>query len=103
MDLKPGEIALIVAGIAVPTILLILGFIPGGLNFIGDIAMNPAYMPWIFFGGAALLFGVLAWRIYRRMRPRPKKKAEETAHVSPKKMPKVEGSAAVKKRPQSGP
>ncbi len=98
MEMKPGEIALIVVGVAVPVILLVLGLIPGGLNFIGDIAMNPTYMPWIFFGGAALLFLVLAHRIYRRMRPALKKKASASEHVSPTKMPKVEGSAALKKR-----
>ena len=43
MNLKFGEIALIVGGIAIPAILLILGFIPGGLSFIGDFAMNPLY------------------------------------------------------------
>ncbi len=89
MNLKFGEIALIVGGIAIPAILLILGFIPGGLSFIGDFAMNPLYMPWVFFGGAALLFLVLGYRIYRRLRPAPKKKQEETPHISPSKMPKV--------------
>ena len=84
MNLKSLEIALIVAGIAVPTILLILAFIPGGLNFIGDFAMNPVTMPWVFFGGAALLFCVLAWRIYRRIRPSEKKTAPKaTEHVTP--------------------
>lgn len=89
MNLKFGEIALIVGGIAIPAILLILGFIPGGLSFIGDFAMNPLYMPWVFFGGAALLFLVLGYRIYRRLRPAPKKKQEEAPHISPSKMPKV--------------
>lgn len=97
MEMKPGEIALIVGGVAVPLILLVLGFIPGGLNFIGDVAMNPTFMPWIFFGGAALAFAVLAFRIYRRMRPAQKKKVAASEHVSPTKMPKVEGSAALKK------
>lgn len=84
MNLKPLEIALIVAGIAVPTILLILAFIPGGLNFIGDFAMNPVTMPWVFFGGAALLFCVLGWRIYRRIRPGEKKAAPKAAeHITP--------------------
>ena len=89
MNLKFGEIALIVGGVALPAILLVLGFIPGGLSFIGDIAMNPLYMPWIFFCVASLLFAVLAYRIFRRLRPLPKKKQEEVPHVSPSKMPKV--------------
>jgi hypothetical protein len=98
MELKPGEIALIVVAIGAPTIFLVLAFIPGGLNFIGDIAMNPVLMPWIFFGGAALLFGTLSYRIYRRMRPLPKKTVEKTVHIPPTKMPKVEGSQALKRR-----
>ena len=84
MDFKFQDIALIVVALAAPTIFLILAFTPGGLSFIGEIAMNPLYMPWIFFGGAAVLFGVLSWRIYRRIRPAPKKPREEaTPHVTP--------------------
>lgn len=87
MELKPHEIALVILGIAAPTILLVLAFIPGGLNFIGDFAMNPVTMPWVFFGGAAVLFGVLAWRIFRRIRPAQKKAKKQdeadVAHVTP--------------------
>ncbi len=79
MDLKPGEIAIIIGGVAIPVVLLVLGFIPGGLNFIGDFAMNRTTMPYLFFGGAALLFGVLAWRIYRRIRPGKKKPVAKAA------------------------
>lgn len=84
MELKPHEIALIVLGVAAPTILLVLGFIPGGLSFIGDFAMNRTTMPFVFFGGAALLFVVLAWRIYRRIRPAERKAPPPAApHVTP--------------------
>lgn len=83
MDLKPGEIALLVAAIAVPAIFLILALTPGGLSFVGDFAMSPTNMPWVFFGGAALLFGVLAFRIYRRIRPAKKKPVAKSAHISP--------------------
>jgi hypothetical protein len=84
MELKPHEIALIIAAVAAPLILLILGFIPGGLSFIGDFAMNRATMPFVFFGGAALLFFVLAWRIFRRIRPAEKKALPPAApHVTP--------------------
>lgn len=84
MDLKPGEIALIIGGVAIPVVLLILGLIPGGLSFIGDFAMNRTAMPWLFFGGAAVLFGVLAWRIFRRLRPAAKKATQKAApRVSP--------------------
>ncbi len=97
MELKPSEIALIVVAIVGPTVFLVLAFIPGGLNFIGDIAMDPVRGPIVFFGGAAALFVVLAWRIYRRIRPAEKKSAPEVEHVSPTRMPKVEGSEAVER------
>jgi hypothetical protein len=83
MEFKPHEIALMIVAVAAPTIFLVLAFIPGGLNFIGDFAMNPVIMPWLFFGGAALVFCVLAYRIYRRIRPLPKKKVEEAPHITP--------------------
>lgn len=95
MEFKPTEIALIVVAILGPTIFLILAFVPGGLNFIGDIAMDPVRGPLVFFGLAAILFIALAWRIYRRIRPAERKPLAETEHVSPKHMPKVEGSKAV--------
>lgn len=95
MELKPTEIALIVIAIVGPTIFLVLAFIPGGLNFIGDIAMDPVRGPMVFFGGAAVLFVVLAWRIYRRIRPAEKKPVPKVEHISPTRMPKVEGSRAV--------
>jgi hypothetical protein len=84
MDLKPHEIALALVAVAAPLIFIILAFTPGGLGFIGDIALNPVLMPWIFFGGAALVFCVLAFRIYRRIRPAAKKPKEAAAeHVTP--------------------
>lgn len=95
MDLKPSEIALIVVAIVGPTVFLVLAFVPGGLNFIGEIAMDPVRGPIVFFGGAAALFVVLAWRIYRRIRPAEKRPEPKVEHVSPTHMPKVEGSKAV--------
>jgi hypothetical protein len=90
MDLKPHEIILAVLAVAIPAIVLVLAFTPGGLNFV--------FEPVAFFGGAAVLFGVLAWRIFRRIRPAPKKAAPKpTPHLSPTRMPKVEGSAAVER------
>jgi hypothetical protein len=103
MEFKPSEIVLIILGVAAPTIFLVLAFIPGGLNFIGDFALDPRFMPWIFFGGAGLLFCVLAYRIYRRIRPLPKKQDEEAVHVSPTRMPKVDGAAALRKSPPPAP
>jgi hypothetical protein len=98
MDLKPHEIVLAVLAVAVPVVVLTLAFIPGGLDFVFDIALDRVWGPVVFFGGAAILFGVLAWRIYRRIRPAPKKEPPKAApHVSPTRMPKVDGSAAVER------
>ncbi len=97
MELKPTEIALIVIAIVGPTIFLVLAIVPGGLNFIGDIAMDPVRGPIVFFGGAAALFVVLAWRIYRRIRPAERKAVATPERVSPTRMPKVEGSEAVER------
>lgn len=107
MDMKPGEIALIIGGVAIPVVLLVLGFIPGGLSFIGDFAMNRTTMPYLFFGGAAVLFGVLAWRIFRRLRPAQKKPTAKAApRVSPTPkftIPRKPDAAAPPKQEDSGP
>jgi membrane protein implicated in regulation of membrane protease activity len=98
MDLKPHEIILAVLAIAVPVAVLVLAFTPGGFGFFFGLARDPVWGPVVFFSGAAILFGVLAWRIYRRIRPAPKKPAPSvTPHVSPTKTPKVEGSAAIER------
>jgi membrane protein implicated in regulation of membrane protease activity len=97
MELKPAEIALLAIAILVPVIFFVLALTPGGLNFVGDLAMDPVLGPVIFFSGAAVLFVVLAWRIYRRIRPAERKTPAETRHVSPTRMPSIEGSAAVEK------
>jgi len=98
MDLKPHEIILAVLAIAIPVVVLVLAFTPGGLNFLFDIAVHPVWGPVAFFGGAAVLFGILAWRIFRRIRPAPQKATPKSApHVSPTRTPKVEGSAAVER------
>jgi len=97
MDFKLREIALIVVAIAVPVTVLALAFIPGGLGFIFRLAMDPLWGPVIFFGGAGAVMLVLGWRFYRRIRPAEKKQAPASTHVSPAKMPKVEGSDAARR------
>jgi membrane protein implicated in regulation of membrane protease activity len=98
MDLKPHEIILAVLGVAVPVVVLVLAFTPGGFGFFFDLARDPVWGPVVFFSAAAVLFAVLAWRIYRRIRPAPKKaKPAAAPHVSPTKVPKVEGSAAIER------
>jgi membrane protein implicated in regulation of membrane protease activity len=96
MDFKFRDIALIVFAVAVPVTILVLAIIPGGLGFVIRLAMDPLWGPVIFFGGAALVMAVLLWRFYRRIRPAEKKEAAKP-HVSPAKMPKVEGSEALRR------
>jgi membrane protein implicated in regulation of membrane protease activity len=96
MDFKFRDIALIVFAVAVPVTILVLAIIPGGLGFVIRLAMDPLWGPVIFFGGAALVMAVLLWRFYRRIRP-AEKKAAPKPHVSPAKMPKVEGSEALRR------
>lgn len=98
MDLKPHEIILAVLAIVIPVVVLTLAFIPGGLSFVFDLAVDRVWGPVVFFSGAVILFGVLAWRIFRRIRPAPKKdQAKPAPHVSPTKMPSIEGSAAIER------
>lgn len=96
MSWKPHEIVLAILGIAVPVTILTLAFVPGGMNWVFELVLDPVLGPIVFYAGATLLAVVLGWRIYRRIRPAPKKKAAPAApRVSPTRMPTVEGSKAV--------
>ena len=79
MELKLGEIIAIVLALAIPIGLFIVLLTPGAGEAIYYFVMQPDRMPYIFFGGAAVTFGYLAWRIYRRIRPKARK-----AEQSPK-------------------
>jgi hypothetical protein len=72
MDLKPGEIVAIVVALAIPIAIFAVAFTPGALGAVYTLALQPGWREAIFFGGAALAFGVLAWRLYHRIRPRRK-------------------------------
>jgi hypothetical protein len=87
MELKPGEIIAIVFALALPIAVFAVVFIPGGLNAVYNILLEPHIMPVAFFGGAGVAFGVFAWRIYRRIRP--KARPDAPPHEAPKHMPKV--------------
>ena len=73
MELKPGEIIAIVLALAIPVGLFIVLLTPGAGEAIYYFIMQRDRMPYIFYGGAALTFGYLAWRIYRRIRPKARK------------------------------
>ncbi|MEZ6030150.1 MAG: hypothetical protein R3C46_10415 [Hyphomonadaceae bacterium] len=97
MDFKLRDLILMALAVAVPVVVLVLAFIPGGLGFVPYLAMHPTWQPVIFFGGAAIAAAVLFWRIYRRIKPPQRKPDKAAPHVSPAKMPKVEGSDAVRR------
>lgn len=82
MDLKPGEIIAIVLALAIPIVVFAVLLTPGAGDAVYAFVMRPDRMPYIFYGGAALTFGYLAWRIYRRIRPKAKKPAEPSPNES---------------------
>jgi uncharacterized membrane protein YebE (DUF533 family) len=87
MELKPGEIAAIVIALAIPIAVFAVVFTPGALGAVLGFILDERYRGWIFFGGAAVAFGALAFRVYRRIRPR--KRPEEKPRASPTHMPKI--------------
>jgi uncharacterized membrane protein YebE (DUF533 family) len=87
MDLKPGEIVAIVIALAIPITVFAVIFTPGALGAVLGFLLDARYRGWIFFGGAAVAFGVLAFRIYRRIRPR--KAPADKPHTGPTHAPKV--------------
>jgi membrane protein implicated in regulation of membrane protease activity len=72
MELKPGEIIAIVLALAIPIAVFAVVFTPGALAWAYSVLLQPGWREAIFFGGAAVAFGALAWRLYRRLRPKPK-------------------------------
>jgi hypothetical protein len=74
MEFKPSEIAIIIVALAIPIGGFSLLFIPGGLDGVFGFVMDPVLRPYVFYGGAVVVFAILAWRIYRRIRPRQRKR-----------------------------
>jgi len=65
--MKPSEIAIVVAAFVIPAILIVLLLLPG---VAGPLILFAASKTgsWIVFGGlAVIVFGVLMWRLYRRI------------------------------------
>jgi hypothetical protein len=73
MEFKPGEIAAIVLALAIPLGLFVILLTPGAVDGIIAFVMQPGRMPYIFYGGAIIAFGFLGWRLFRRIRPKPRK------------------------------
>lgn len=70
MGFKFGEIVAIIIALAVPTAIFAVALTPGGLQAFYALTLQPGWREVIFFGGAAVAFAVLAWRVYRRIRPK---------------------------------
>jgi hypothetical protein len=73
MDLKFGDIVAIVAAIAIPVVVFGVLIVPGAMPAVLNFVLQEDRRPYIFYGAAALVFGVLAYRIYRRIRPARRK------------------------------
>lgn len=70
MEFKASEILAIVVALAIPLAIFAVLLVPGAMAAVYGFVLRPDVRPYIFFGGAVLAFGVLAFRIYRRMRPK---------------------------------
>lgn len=74
MDLKFSDYVTIAVAILIPVIGFAVLIVPGAMSAVVDFVMREDRRPYIFYGGAVLAFGVLAWRIFRRIRPKADKK-----------------------------
>jgi hypothetical protein len=70
MGFKLGEIVAIVVALAVPIIAFAVLLSPGAMAAIYNFVLRADVMPFVFFGGAAVVFAFLAWRVYRRIKPK---------------------------------
>ncbi|HEX5005491.1 MAG TPA: hypothetical protein VFV70_00170 [Hyphomonadaceae bacterium] len=77
MDLKISDIIAIVIAIAIPVAVFAVLLVPGATGAVLGFVLDEGRRPYIFYGGALLAFGVLAFRLYRRIRPRPDKTSSE--------------------------
>ena len=91
MEFKLSEIILIVLALAIPVGLFTILLIPGAMDAVYNFLLEPSVRPVVFFGGAGIAFGVLAWRIYSRVRPPQKPPAPKAppAESRPHNWPKV--------------
>ncbi|HVY88642.1 MAG TPA: hypothetical protein VG942_07225 [Hyphomonadaceae bacterium] len=89
MEFKPGEIVLIVLALAIPVGLFTLLLIPGAMDAVFAILQQDTIRPFFFFGGALVIFGVLAWRIYGRIRPKQRPEPKAPSDGPPHGWPKV--------------
>jgi hypothetical protein len=72
MEFKLHEIALVALALIIPIGAFAVLLTPGALGAVLDVLFQPGWRELIFYGGAAICFGVLAFRLYRRMKPKPR-------------------------------
>ena len=85
MDFKPAEIAMIVLAFLVPVAIFAVILTPGAGEALFAFAFDRQNMPFVFGGGAFLVFAVLAWRIFRRIRPAPKSRTDDSGFTIPRR------------------
>ena len=73
MEFKAGEIIAIIVALAIPLTIFAVLLIPGAMAGLYGFVLRPDVRPFVFFGGALIAFGVLAWRIFRRIKPAQRK------------------------------
>jgi hypothetical protein len=82
MDLKPVEIIAIVIAILVPATAFGLLLIPGAGDAFFRFVLQREVAPFFFGGLAFLVFLGLAYRVFRRIRPAPRRKAGDPPVLS---------------------
>ncbi|MBU6318727.1 MAG: hypothetical protein KGS00_03670 [Alphaproteobacteria bacterium] len=70
MDFKRSEIIAMAAAVIIPLIIFATVLTPGAVKAITLFLLTANNMPIVFGGAAAGVFCILAYRIYRRLRPR---------------------------------
>ena len=73
MEFKTGEIVAIVVALAIPIGVFAVLLTPGAVDAIIAFLMQKDRMPYVFYGGAFVAFAALAWRLFRRIRPKTNK------------------------------
>ena len=77
MDFKPSEIIIVILAFMIPTALFAALIIPGTMMGMIKFVTSPEHVNFVFGGLAVIAVAVLAFRLFRRMRPASKKKGDD--------------------------
>jgi membrane protein implicated in regulation of membrane protease activity len=80
---KVSEIIVIVIALAIPIGMFTALMIPGVGAAIIHFMLESDRLPWIFYSGAVVLFALLAWRFYRRIRPKSRTPDDSAGNRTP--------------------